>query len=171
MLEKEKARLNEELTELQNRDQEQKLNMNTLYDKIQALTQDSLHSSQLDTSGVGNTSLQSSDNSLTTVIEILRKIKDKEMEMRMAAEIEVCRVKAQAHIDEQRINDLSQQVEELNKQVQINAQLMNEKNELINQLGALQAIQRRADELQQQLNLAQEKATNLEQNVCFLFIL
>ena len=170
MLEKEKARLNEELKDLQSRDQDQKLNMNTLYDKIQSLTQDNLLSSQLDTSGTLNTSLQTSDNSLTTIIDILRKIKDKEMEMRMAAEIELSRIKAQAHIDEQRIHELSEQVEEANKQIQINAQLVNEKNELIDRLGSLQAVQRKAAELQQELQNTLARVTNLTQNVSFSLI-
>uniref|UniRef100_A0A914XXK4 Nucleoprotein TPR n=1 Tax=Panagrolaimus superbus TaxID=310955 RepID=A0A914XXK4_9BILA len=165
LLEKEKARLNEELSELQHRDHEQKLNMDTLYDKIQSLTQDSLLNSQLDTSSSGLNTSQSGDNSLAAVVDILRKIKDKEMEMRMAAEIELSRIKAQAHIDEQQINQLSCQVEELNKQVQINGQLMNEKNELVNRLGSLQSVQRRNEVLQHELNDVRERVNALEHEI------
>jgi chromosome segregation ATPase len=162
LLEKEKARLNEELKDLQTRDHEQKLNMDTLYDKIQTLTQDSLLNSQLDTSLTSSNVSHSADNSLTTVVDILRKIKDKEMEMRMAAEIELSRIKAQAHIDEQRIQELTNQVEELNKQVQINGQLMNQKNELLNRLGSLQSVQRQNETLQQELNSVNQRVASLQ---------
>lgn len=119
---------------------------------------------------LGGQQQQQQTDRINVIIGYMRTEKQKEMELRMNAELEVNRIRAQAGMDQQRIAQLESDNTKLRNEVEINSKALLEKEQLLTRLNALTEIQSRYqqlkktfDDLNQQFNQLSRKTADLEQ--------
>jgi chromosome segregation ATPase len=175
-LEQERLKMTEELTTLHDREREQLSKSETLYEEIQKLSQQIAVNEQLDSSVVSETSPTKSrrssigpadtdSNRLATIIKYLRNEKNKETELRMNAELDFQRLKAQCAVDERKILTLESKVTELSNQIQTHLQSLSEKDQLISQIDVLRRVQHSHGVLQKQHEALKQKSTAESQKI------
>uniref|UniRef100_A0A7E4VRR1 TPR_MLP1_2 domain-containing protein n=1 Tax=Panagrellus redivivus TaxID=6233 RepID=A0A7E4VRR1_PANRE len=157
LLLKENAHLSEEVKQLQARDKDLQVQCDTLLERLHAMTNEANTSTNLLDTSYADTSI-SHAASTDMLIDVLRKTKNREVELRMSAELELSRIRAQSNIDEARIASLSEEVAALQAQVQVNSQLTAEKSSLLQRLESLQSVQRQNVQLKNELTAATTNA-------------
>jgi predicted nucleic acid-binding Zn-ribbon protein len=89
----------------------------------------------------------------------MRSDKQKETELRMSAELELQRIRAKSSVDHRRILQLESEVSKLTNEVEINARIASEKEELVSQLNVLGEVQTRYQQIKKSFDELNERFT------------
>lgn len=187
IFEQEKLRLQDEINTYMTRDKEHLEKHASLYDEIQELfkriefmerLQHTISSpspntslnvsgnmstfspiSRLSTTGI-EASTQQHTERINAIIGYMRTDKQKETELRMSAELELQRIRAKSNVDQQKILQLESEVSKLTNEVEINAKIAVEKEELLSQLNSLSEVQNRYQQIKKSFDELTERFTS-----------
>uniref|UniRef100_A0A915M9A7 Nucleoprotein TPR n=1 Tax=Meloidogyne javanica TaxID=6303 RepID=A0A915M9A7_MELJA len=187
IFEQEKLRLQDEINTYMTRDKEHLEKQASLYDEIQELLkriefmerlQHTIASpspntslnvsatmstfspiSRLSTTGI-EASTQQHTERINAIIGYMRTDKQKETELRMSAELELQRIRAKSTVDQQKILQLESEIAKLTNEVEINAKIAVEKEELLTQLNSLREVQNRYQQIKKSFDELNERFTS-----------
>ncbi|KAI1723190.1 nucleoprotein TPR [Ditylenchus destructor] len=176
LLEQEKLRFLQEISDFNERDQDNLQRTNTFYDQIQKLVEKIAFMEQMQCvmPDSANTSLNQSNMSLTeesdahsastlnTIIGYMRIEKQKETELRMNAELDLQRERAKSSIEQEKIRSIEAELISLRNTAQANAQAALENEKLLSELNALRDSQQRHADLKKDYDEVQSKFAAME---------
>lgn len=116
-------------------------------------------SRRLSTTGI-EASTQQHTERINAIIGYMRTDKQKETELRMSAELELQRIRAKSTVDQQKILQLESEIAKLTNEVEINAKIAVEKEELLTQLNSLREVQNRYQQIKKSFDELNERFTS-----------